>query len=359
MTQPRIALYGATGFTGGLVARELADKVDSFIVSGRNHSKLDRLAAELRRDTGAAIETRWAHLDAPDSLDEMLDGVGALINCAGPFTDVGAPVVEAAVRNGVHYFDTTGEQAYMKWVQSEYAYEADEKGIVLVPGCAYEYATGNFAARIATTMGARRLAICYAARDMGMSHGTKKSVVRALSDRGYTYVDSHLEARRPGYRFFDVPLPGARSVRGAWFPGGESLTVPLFAKVTQVETCLAVGDTAARLLQVASPLLGGVGARIIDRASPLVDRIIDLTSGDPHAQGKRPSFVVVAFDPDNAHFYAGVAGTDPYDTTARIIVEAARRVLAEPPEQGGFTSPPALFDTRDFMGAVGLDVIES
>jgi hypothetical protein len=351
---PAIALYGATGFTGGLVARELAEAGMPFVASGRSLDKLDRLVEELGRDYDVAVVAKQADVGDEHSLDAMLEGVSVLINCAGPFSDIGPPVVEAAVRNGVHYFDTTGEQSFMKWVQRELSDRARGKQIALVPGCAYEYAVGNFAAKLATTLGARRLGICYSVSGMGMSHGTKKSIVRVLSAKGYTFVDGHLEARKPAYRLFDVPLPGGRNVKGAWFPGGESLTVPLFAQVSQVESCLAVGGATARLMKLASPVID----TIADTVGGLAERVIEMTSGDPHAQGEEASFVVSAFDPESSHFYAAVTGQDPYDVTASIIVEAARRTLASPPEEGGFTSAAALFDVRDFLATIGLKIVE-
>src|SRR5690554_4686794 len=111
-TQPRIAVYGATGFTGKLVVRELVTRVDSFIIAGRTQAKLDALAAEIRASHDVVVQTRQASVDYAASLDAMLDGVDVLINCAGPFCDVGLPVVAAALRNEVHYFDTTGEQSF-------------------------------------------------------------------------------------------------------------------------------------------------------------------------------------------------------------------------------------------------------
>ncbi len=351
MTRPRIALYGATGFTGRLVASELAARGEAFVVSGRRAQKLDALAAE---HPNADVETRVATIDQPQSLDAMLEGVEVLINCAGPFTDLGPPVAEAAVRNGAHYFDTTGEQPFIKWAQTNLDEKAARQGVVVVPSCAYEYATGDFAARVAVDSGARHLGICYAVRDFAMSRGTKKSVVRSVSNEGYTFVDGHLQRRKPAYRLFDVPLPGGRRVTGAWFGGGEPLTVPRYADVEQVENCLAVGKTTGRLMRLASPLIPAVAGA----AESLLDKLVDVVGGDPDSQERSPEFAAVAFDPRSSQMYAAVTGTYVYPTTARIIVEAARRTIASPPEEGGFSSPAALFDVRDFIESVGLTLIE-
>lgn len=374
-TQPKIAVYGATGFTGKLVVRELAKAVDAMVISGRNQSKLDAVAHEIRGACDVEVQTRQASVDDAASLDAMLEGVEVLINCAGPFTDVGLPVVAAAVRNGVHYFDTTGEQSFMRQVRQDFDAKARARGVVLAPATAYEYAVGAFAARLAVGAGALRLGICYAQRNSGMSHGTKKSVTRALTSPGYTFVDGVLSKTKMAYRIFDVPRPGRRGLRAVWIPGGESIQVPLFAEhITQVETCIATGERVSKWMNRGLPLLSPV----IGFARPLIDRLIERSSGDPHKDNaapmksnghdaaeenmsvgdQRPEFFVTAFDPEDARYLMGIAGGDPYLTTARIIVEAARRLLAEAPKEGGFTSAAALFDARDFLDAVGLEVVE-
>ncbi|MFP4599065.1 MAG: saccharopine dehydrogenase family protein [Persicimonas sp.] len=351
MTRPRIALYGATGFTGRLVASELAARGEAFVASARNSTELDELAAA---HPNTDIEIRVATVDRPASLDAMLEGVDVLINCAGPFIDVGPPVAEAAVRNGAHYFDTTGEQPFIKWAQTNLDERAAQQGVVVVPACAYEYATGDFAARVAVDSGARHLAICYAVRDFRMSRGTMKSVVRTLSKEGYTYVDGHLQRRKPAYRLFDVPLPDGRRVTGAWFAGGEPLTVPRYAEVEQVENCLAVGKITGRLMCLASPLIPVMAGA----AENLLDKLVDVVGGDPDSKGPSPELTAVAFDPRSSQTYVAVTGTDVYLTTARIIVEAACRTVDSPPEEGGFSSPAALFDAREFIAAVGLTLVE-
>src|SRR5690348_1634802 len=107
-----IAVYGATGYTGRLVAHELRRRGLTAILAGRNADKLDALVTEV----GADWPTRVAAVDDPAALRAAFAGADAVINCAGPFTFFGAPVIEAAIDAGAHYCDTTGEQPYMQRV---------------------------------------------------------------------------------------------------------------------------------------------------------------------------------------------------------------------------------------------------
>lgn len=355
MEDSPIALYGATGFTGRLVASELARRRRSFVASARNRAKLESLVSELSAEHEVEIDARVASVSDPASLDAMVEGAQVLMNCAGPFIDLGPPVARAAVRCGVHYLDTTGEQPHMKWVDEHLGDAAAAEGVALVPACAYEYAPGDLVARVATKRGARRVGICYAVRDVRTSQGTKKSIVRALSREGYAFVDGRLQLRKPGSRLFDVPLPAeGRRVTGAWFPGGEPLTVPRYADVEQVETCLAVGRKTATLLRVASPVID----KIAGVATGAADRLVDMIGGDPDADGGRSEFLTVAFDPRDGEFYAAVSGAGVYDATARIIALAAERIVDTAPAVVGFTSPAALFEPREFVKAVGMTLTE-
>ncbi len=76
-----IALYGATGYTGRLVAAELAAAQADFVLSGRNQGKLDALAEEL--EGKPAVQA--AALDDQVALRSLLSDCAAVIDCAGPF----------------------------------------------------------------------------------------------------------------------------------------------------------------------------------------------------------------------------------------------------------------------------------
>ena len=107
-----IAVYGATGYTGRLVAQELRRRGLTAVLSGRNASKLEAVKADL----GVDWPVRPAAVDEPAALRAAFAGASVVINCAGPFTFYGAPVIEAAIAAGAHYCDTTGEQPYMQRV---------------------------------------------------------------------------------------------------------------------------------------------------------------------------------------------------------------------------------------------------
>ena len=108
-----IVVYGATGFTGTLVAHELRRRGLETILAGRSTEKLARLADEL----GGGVATRAVALDDAAGLHALLSDAAVVIACAGPFLRYGEPVVRAAAETGTHYVDTTGEQPFIALVR--------------------------------------------------------------------------------------------------------------------------------------------------------------------------------------------------------------------------------------------------
>jgi saccharopine dehydrogenase-like NADP-dependent oxidoreductase len=106
----RIVLYGATGYTGALVADELERRGVDHVLSGRDPAKLVRLGDQ------RGVPARAATLDDEPGLRGLLDEASAVINCAGPFTLSGDALLRAAIDTGTHYVDSTGEQAFIRLV---------------------------------------------------------------------------------------------------------------------------------------------------------------------------------------------------------------------------------------------------
>jgi short subunit dehydrogenase-like uncharacterized protein len=346
-----IAVYGATGYTGTRICEQLARRGVDFVAAGRNIDKLQTLSSKLGAEHGVVPTLRQAEVDDERTLDTLLQHVDILINAAGPFAEVGRPVVRAALRNDVHYLDTSGEQAHLNWVKSSCADVSDR---VIMPSCAFEYATGNIAADAAARDGHRSLGIAYHSPGMTTSPGTKRSIIRSIGEPGLTYRDGRHESRSVAYRRYRLALPDGRDAQAVWIPGGEPLTVPSFADVDTVETAVVLPSAAANLLHRTSPVVPSVMRGL----APLLDGAVEwFGSDDTEWDDTENAFQVVAFEPDSGECIAAVSGTGPYSATARIIVETAQRLLEHPPEQGGFCQIPDLFDGAEFASSVGLDVL--
>ncbi|HLG13747.1 MAG TPA: saccharopine dehydrogenase NADP-binding domain-containing protein [Blastocatellia bacterium] len=314
-----ITLIGATGFTGTLIAHEIHRLGISARLAARDEHKLERLNAE----AGGCFDLATVDVTDPASVERALDGASVVINCAGPFTDLGEPVVSRAVRRGIHYVDTTGEQGFIKTVYDKYDDEARSNGIALVPACAFEYALGDAATGLAVGTPAQcdSLEITYSATGIGMSRGTKKSVIRAMSSDAFRYRDGKLVKQRPGENSVTVEIPGVGKRKAYSFPGGEVLMAPRHIEVRDVTTFMVFGVprfVLASVERVAALASGSAFERW------LVRRIDRGSFGPSPKERQRTLFTIVcAARRGNQSRTVTVAGRDPYGITAAVAVRVA------------------------------------
>src|SRR3978361_621396 len=100
----RIVLFGATGYTGELVARALVARGARPVLAGRASAR------------GPARQTRVADVARPETVRALVEKGDVLVATVGPFVRWGAPAIEAAIDAGAHYIDSTGEPAFIRRV---------------------------------------------------------------------------------------------------------------------------------------------------------------------------------------------------------------------------------------------------
>ena len=323
-----IALLGATGYTGKLVAAELARCGLPHRLGARDPAKLAGLQAT------SVGEPFVVDAGEPGRLDLFLDGATALISCAGPFARVGLPVVEAAVRNGVPYVDSTGEREFMRLVYERFT----DAPVPLVPACGFDFVPGDLAAAVAAAGlgdGVKEVVVGYDLGAMAASRGTARTVLGAARSAG----GGPALGRTRRVRF----PSGDKDV--VEIPWGEQLTVPRHVPGATV----VAGVVAPPLVGPALSLAAGAMRLVAPALEPLVDL---LPEGPPAARRRRASFTIVAEARSETGRRSAVVceGSDVYGLTARFLVEAARRVGG-----AGALTPAQALDPVPFLDAVSGD----
>lgn len=209
MSQPWM-IYGAYGYTGELMARQAARRGLAPVLGGRNQQKLATLAGEL------GLDYRAFGLEKETGIRAALEGMALVLHCAGPFSATARPMMEACIRDGVHYLDITGEIAVFE-LAHELGQGARQAGVLLCPGVGFDVVpTDCLAATLKKALpDARRLALGFDSRG-GMSPGTARSSVEGLAQGG--------RIRREGRL---VPVPLAWRTRRIDFGDGEKLAMTI------------------------------------------------------------------------------------------------------------------------------------
>ena len=133
-----LIIYGATGFTGRLVAQHMLTRApDGFrwAMAGRSADKLSTVAAEIGAQE---IPTVLADSGDPASLAAMAESTRVLCTTVGPYATYGTPVVEACVEAGTDYTDLTGEVQWIRRMIDATQTRAEETGARIVHTCGFD-----------------------------------------------------------------------------------------------------------------------------------------------------------------------------------------------------------------------------
>ena len=142
-----VVVYGASGYTGRLVCEYLREFNVPFLAAGRDKGRVQDVVSKIPGiDTVEHDVVEVEH--TVEALTELFDGAQVVCNTVGPFIKYGPEVVEACVAAGAHYLDTTGEQDWVLHAQQTWGQQFADKGLLLSPGVAQMYTTGEIAAQI-------------------------------------------------------------------------------------------------------------------------------------------------------------------------------------------------------------------
>src|SRR5215468_2178932 len=136
-----IVVYGATGFTGQLVAEYLVTRYKDdaglkWAMAGRSKDKL----ASVRDAIGAPKDLPLIVADAgdPASLKAMVEQTKSIITTVGPYMHYGNELLAACVAAGVDYFDLCGEPIWMRQKIEQHEAAARKSGARIVFSCGYD-----------------------------------------------------------------------------------------------------------------------------------------------------------------------------------------------------------------------------
>lgn len=246
--RPRLStpllIYGATGYTGNLIARAVVDEGLRPLLGGRNEATL-ALAAE-RLDA----EYRVAPLEDSERLDAALEGVAVVLNAAGPFGRTAPLLADACLRSGCHYLDVTGEVPVIESLRSR-GDEGRRRGLMLMPAVGFDVVPSDcLGAHVAARLpDATRLFI--GIRGLAsLSRGSAKSYLESAGRPIYVRRDGVLRGVAPGERerSFDYGDGDSASCRVSW---GDVATAYFTTGIPNVEAYLeATPQLRASLLSI-------------------------------------------------------------------------------------------------------------
>jgi short subunit dehydrogenase-like uncharacterized protein len=328
-----------------------------FIAAGRN---AERVQAAV--DAVPGIETAQYEVavvdGSPESLVELFTGAKVVCNMVGPFAKYGPDVVEACIEAGCHYVDTTGEQDWMIVCDEQYGDRMAERGLLLSPGIAQMYTTGEIAANIALeTPGMDTLDILVFWKGFPTVASTQTIFVNAALSKAY-YLEQHEYVEWPADAgTYDVTVPGQHQT-GLALPWGGTSHPVWFRRDPRVANVKVLGGVFNRALMMGVPqIVAGALEQIKDlsdaeKYTALSEQAAAVMNQMPPRENPRinTSLDSVYASGPLGRAHCVLHGNCNYKQTGALQAYAAYALLQQPPRRVGFASGCQAFGHRELLG---------
>ena len=139
-----LILFGASGYTGQLVAKYLHSACQkqnfSWALAGRNKNKLLEISQKysLRGKDNQAVPLLIANAHDQKELDNLAAQGQTIISTVGPYLLHGEPLVRACVKAKTHYVDLCGEVLFIHKMIEKYHEEAKKNRVKIVHSCGFD-----------------------------------------------------------------------------------------------------------------------------------------------------------------------------------------------------------------------------
>lgn len=234
MENKDIIVYGAYGYTGELIVRRCIELDIKPLLSGRNEDKLKLVAEKYE------LPYQTASLEGAD-LDKLLAGSKVVIHAAGPFIFTSKPMVEACIRNKVHYTDITGEIAVFAQA-SKYDQQAKDVGVMVLPGTGFDVVPSDcLAAHLKSRMeNADDLVLAFYGTGRA-SRGTSLTVVEGLGMGGTIRENGKIKQVPDAYdvKKFDF---GPHKVPAVTIPWGDVYTAYFSTSIPNIKVYMGLPE---------------------------------------------------------------------------------------------------------------------
>ena len=368
-----IVVYGASGFTGQLVAEYLAvhykgDKQLRWAMAGRS---LDKLAS-VRDAIGAPKETPLIAADASDvaSLKAMVEQTKSVISTVGPYQFYGNDLVAICAASGTDYLDLCGEPVWMRQMIDKHEAAAKASGARIVFSCGFDsvpFELGAFFVQkeARRVFGAPAARVKGRVRDMrgtlsgGTAASAKATFDAVAKDLRLVAILNDPFALTPGFS-------GAKQPRGnkpQYEEDLQSWSAPFMMALINTRNVhrsnMLMGFPYGREFVYDEMVLTGPGEKGEANAKRVMAANTEKTGPNSRKPGEGPSkeerenglydLLYIAIAPDGRQVRASVKGDrDPgYGSTSKMISECAICLLHDAPEvKPGFWTPGAAMGDR-------------
>lgn len=356
-TKP-VVVYGASGFSGRLVAEYLREYKVPFVAAGRNRSRIEEALKQVPGIDSAQYEIAEVG-NSVENLTKLFSGAKVVCNTVGPFIYSGPSVIEACLKARCHYLDISGEQEWIRQVATKWNAPFAEHKLLAAPATAFMSAPSDAAARLCleNNKGIDTLETLTMFRGMP-TFGSTQTIFAVLQTEAH-YLEQNQYKRWPPATSMDVVVPGQIQTQLALAWGGFPQPV-WFQNHPQIANVKSIGGLLDR------QIMEGVAAtermyleKIVplpkeERERRLAEMAKSVQSGTPPPEDPRINRTIDVLVGRGAteSVQCAIFGTCCYKQTGLLQAFAAHKLLHSTPQKVGFASAAEAFGAREVLGVL-------
>jgi short subunit dehydrogenase-like uncharacterized protein len=359
MSDKPVVVYGASGYTGRLICEYLREYNVPFIAAGRDKNKVQEVVGRIPGIEDVMHDVVEVEHNV-DALTDLFRGAEVVCNTVGPFSQYGPEVVQASLAAGTHYLDTTGEQDWLITCDEQYGADFAAAGLLLSPGIAQMYTTGEIAAQLCLEKpGLDTLDIAVFWGGSPTIASTLTILVNAALS-GAMYLEQNTYAPWDADAgLYQLAIPGQHELALALPWGGTSHPV-WFRRDPRVANVKALGGVFNKALMQGVPqivaaameatkdmapderyaALTATAAQVMNQVPPRENPRLNRSMDSVHASGPL----------GRAHCV--IHGNQNYKQTGLLQAYAAYSLLQQAPLRAGFASGCQAFGHRELLGVL-------
>jgi len=352
-----VIVYGASGFSGRLVAEYLCEYKIPFVAAGRNRGKI----VEVMKSVPGIEKADYEVAEVENSTNEfakLFSNTKVVCNTVGPFIYSGPTVIEACLKSGCHYLDISGEQAWIRQVAEDWGPQFAQEGLLAAPASAFMSAPSDAVVRIcAENDGLDTFEILTMFRG-APTYGSTQTIFAVLQTEAY-FLEQNQYKRWPPATALEVVAPGQIQTQLALAWGGfphpvwfkdhpQVANVKSFGGLLDRQIMENVFATEKLYLEQIAPLPKA------ERERRLAEMANSVQAGTPPRENQRENRTIDVIVGRGATEFTQYAlfGNCCYKQTGLIQAYAAQRLVHAKSRKVGFASFAEAFGARELLGTL-------
>lgn len=331
-------IYGATGYTGQLIAQKAKAIGHTPIIAGRNAEKVRKLALEL--------ELPWSafSVDDPNAVRAALKDCAAVLSVAGPFSATAEQMISACIDTKTHYLDVTGEIAVFECA-ARHGAEAEKAGVTLLPGVGFDVVPSDcLAAHTAKRAKAPKSLVIAIHGLGGPSQGTAKTAIESLGNGTMVRENGTITTKPAGSlkRSFTLNNKQSDYLAVSW---GDVSTAFYSTGINDIQVYFPA-EGPIKTMTTLSRFIGPV-LKLNSVQSFFKKQVDKMPAGPTEAQRIKDTSILLAevTDTDGTEYRSILHAPNGYTLTADSAVKSVLKILKDNIKTG-FQTPSLAFGSN-------------